>query len=230
MADFASINLYAFIASFAAYIAILVKRHYSNDSEKIRLNQLEKIAQYFSAEQSLEKAIRQLVSEQPASTPNYAKIIEKVDNKIDFESAVSKTADESGDDFFSKICLMLISVNRKKDANLLYNSVQKIREVSGLQSFKDSKSEIASWTVQVVCCLVMPFTYFFMISTLGFAADIYLNGFLALIVVSSAIFQGVVFKQWAAALVKIPLLFSVFYLLYFVIAPKFFSSLAGGIV
>jgi len=140
------------------------------------------------------------------------------------------SANESKDELFSQICLILVSANRKNDAGLLFGSAQKIKEAFELHSTINSKSEIGAWTMQIVFSVILPFLYFFMIGTLGVTADNYLNGFLIAMVIASAIFQGVAFKQWPEAVVKVPMLFSIFYYLYFILAPKLFSQLVSSIV
>ena len=196
MADMSSIMIYVLVASLIGYVAIAVKKSSQNYAEEIKIKLLEKIAQYFASSQSLEKALRQIVAEMPNATSDYAKIIQKIDSGLDIENAISQAANEIGDDFFSKMCDMLIAANRKNDAGLLFNSVQKIEEASELQHKISSGAGIVSWTFQFVFVIIMPLIYFFMAGMLGFTADIYLNAFLIVIVVCSALVQGVVFKQW----------------------------------
>ena len=229
MAELSTIMIYVFAASLVAYIAIFFSRKIGADNEDTKIIQLEKIAQYFSATGSLDKAIRQIIAEQPSSTQDFAKIAQKIDSGIQIENAIQQAAAEAKDEFFSKTSVLMIDSLRKNDANLLYQSVQKIKEVSGLQNMINSKSELAASMLQFVFAVIMPFIYFFLIGTLGFTADRYLTGLLAMTVLASAIFQGIALRQWLSAIVKVPLLFSVFYLIYFVLAPKFLSSLIGAI-
>ncbi len=227
MVDFGTVAVYAFIASLAVYLLILFKQGSSEKTDSYRIEQLEKIAQYFSATQSLEKALRQIVKEQPESTSTYEKIIKKVDEGANLEAAIYQTEQETNNEFISKICTLLISINRSDDPSLLYKTVQKMKEASGIEKEVRNKSEVGSWIIQFVFCIIMPLILFFMIGTLGVEADIYLNGFLAFIVLAGILFQGIVFRQWLSTLIKIPLIFSIFYLLYFVLAPKFFSGMMG---
>ncbi len=228
MVELSAIAPYVFGASFIVYIIIVLKKSSDNKSEEFKLNQLEKLAEYFSSANSLEQAMRQLVKEQPASSSHYEKVIKKRDSGSDMETALSQAAQEIEDAFLSKICTMLIFINRKNDARLLYDIVQKMKEASDIQDTARKSSEVSSWTIQFVFAMVIPMIYFFMISTLGFESDIYLNAFLGVVAFAPALFQGVVYKQWAESLVKMPLLLSIFYMLFFVIAPKFFSQLLGS--
>ncbi len=230
MTDISSVMWGIFAASLVVYIIIIVKRSSEKSADQSRIGMLEKIAQYFSASKSLEKALRQAASEQPDSAYYYKKMVEKIESGADIETAISGTAKEANDPFFSGICDMLAAASRKNDANLLYNSVQKIKEASGLQAKLDSKSEVASWTVQFVFVIIIPLMYYFMAFTLGFETDFYLNGFLSAIVIASALFQGIVLRQWPQSLVKLPLLFSAFYLVYFGMAPALLSGLSGSII
>jgi len=217
-------------ASLILYIGLLIKKRSDSITDEIKIDQLEKIAQYFSAAEDMEKAIRQLVTEQPGSSQDYARIVKKMDDGIELEAAVFQAMDETSDEFFSKICLLLVSVLRKNDPELLYETVQKMKEALNSGAAIQKKAEVNSWIIQVVFCLIMPLIFFFMIGILGFEADIYLNGFLGFIVISAALFQGVVFRQWAETAAKAPMLFSAFYVLYFTFAPKFFSGLIGPLM
>lgn len=230
MADYTTISIYVFVASLVAYIILAVRNSSEKSKDSAKLSLLDKIAQYMSASGSLEKALRQIVQERPASTFEYSKIIRKLDGGAAIGDAIVQASAELEDKLYNEIFSILICVNRKNDAKMLYDSVQKIKEEADLQNFVNSKSEIGSFIVQFVFALIIPLIFFFMLSTLGIQADVYLNGFLGIVVISTAIFQGVVFRQWPQALIKIPMLGSVFYILYFVVAPTFLAGLLGSIV
>lgn len=229
MADYVNITIYVFFASLVLYVIISIKKRHDSKVESAKISQLEKIAEYFSAS-SFENALRQIIQQQPDFSSNYAKIVQKIDGKMGIEDAIEEAASESRDKFFKEICPILIAANRKNDANILFQSVQKIKETAELQRTIDSKSGIGSFIVQFVFAIVMPLMYFFVLTTLGFQADAYLNVFMIAIVILAALFQGVVFRQWSIALIKVPMLISIFYLLFFVLAPKFIGGVLGTIV
>lgn len=230
MVENSTIAIIVFIISLAAYVAFIIKKKSYEDSENFKINQLEKLAEYISSTGSLEKGIRQLISQDPASTANYNSIIKKADTGTEFEKAIYETSKESTDRFFSQICIMLIAVNRKNDGNMLYNSVQKIKKASQTQRSIEKGSNRNSWILQLVFCMIIPLIFYFMIGVLGFQSDIYLDFFLTTIVGLSILYQGIAFKQWNYMAIKAPIWFSLFYILYFVIAPKFLGGMFSGII
>lgn len=229
MAELSQLAIYVLAASLAAYAVVLIIKRNRDVAEATRIEQIEKIAQYFSASGSLESAIRQLAAEQPISAASFASLAGKVDEGLEIDAALFQAMGETSDDFFSKTCLMLISANRKNDPVLLYNSVQKIKEASALRKSIGKRSEIGSLTIQAVFCAIMPLIFFFMIGTLGIETDMLLDVFLGFIVLCSALFQGIVFRQWLETVIKVPLLLSLFYILYFKLAPVFLFGIVGPI-
>jgi len=230
MADYSAIAIYALLASIAVYAAILMRKNSAAARENLILSQAEKIAEYFSSTGSIQKALQQLVQEQPSSTLAYSKILQKIGSNVEASLAFEQAAAESQNKLFAETCIMIASAIKKNDANALFQSVQKLKDAANLSKVIGAGSEMGSFILQFVFAIIIPLIYFFMITTLGFQSDVYLEGFLGAIVVFSALFQGVVFRQWVQAMVKIPMVLSVFYLLFFVLAPKFIGGILGSIV
>lgn len=230
MVSLGTVAIPVFAVSLIIYIALAVRNRSLETADGSKINLLEKIAQYLSSSQSLDKTLRQIVSESPISGSTYAEVIKKIDAGQKIEQALLETADNVADDFYKKALIILANVSKKNDADMLYKSVQSLKEAAEISKTVGSKSGTGSLVVQFVFVLVIPVMYFMMSNMLGFQADYILNGFLMVLVLATALFQGVVFKQWIFSIIKVPLLLSLFYIIYYMLAPALLSGIFGSIV
>ena len=211
----------ALAVAMAAYVLIKIKKGAENQSYTSQINALEKTAQFFSGSGNMESAIKQAASEYPSL--GYSRIVQKLEQGIEAETALSQEM-SSPQGFFSDSCALMLAAYRKNNPAMLFNSVQKLKEADDITRNRYAKSEVSSWVVQIVFCIILPLIYFFMMSMVGVTPDKYLNGLITGIVLLAVLSQGVVFRQWAEAAIKIPILGAVFYFVYFIAAPQFFAG------
>ena len=224
MVNYLQLSAYALGFFFALDIIYILIKSNASAREKNMAAKMDRLCQFFTETNSLEVALRKALEEVSSVNSYFQKIVDKINAGERIEIALFESATESDDEFFRKLCLMMISANVSGGAGILYEAVKNTKDRMNEKDERDSKIMLNSFLLGFVLAFIMPMLFYFMLTIVQVELSGPIVYFLAYIALCSAMIEGVVFKKWASSLIKIPIVLSIFYIALFYIGPK----LLGG--
>ncbi|MBW3022876.1 hypothetical protein KY308_02135 [Candidatus Woesearchaeota archaeon] len=224
MADYTSLALYALGFFFVLNVIYVLLKSNTSGREKKFIERLDRLAQLFTETKSLEAAIRNLVAESSTVNQYFQKIIEKVNGGVQLEIAIFETSKETNDEFFRKLCMMLITANIENGAQILYECVKNIKEQMNLYEEEESKMMLGAFLLEFVLAFVMPMIFYFMLTIVGVELTGAIIYFMAYVALCSSLLEGIVFNKWISSLLKVPVVMPIFYIAFFYLGPKIMSG------
>jgi len=224
MASYLALSAYVLGFFFVVDVIYIIITSNASAKEKNFIAKIDRLCQIFTETNSLETALRRVLDEQSPVNSYFQKIIDKLGRGEKIEIALFESATESDDEFFRKLCLMMISANVEGGAKILYDAVKNVRDQLNEKESEDSKAMMNNYLMNFVLALVMPLIFYFMLTIVQVGITTAMIYFMVYISLCSAMIEGIVFKRWVASLIKIPIVISVMYIALFYIGPR----LLGG--
>jgi len=224
MADYIQLSAYGMALFFVVYIVYTLVKSNTSAREKNFVEKMDKLCQEFTGTNALEPALRKILEQNSPVNSYFEAIVKKVDSGENLPAALFETSQETNDEFFKKLCLLMASANVSGGAEILYAAIKNIKERLDYNQKEDSKITLNVFFMNLVFAVVMPLLFYFMLIAVQTAITTIIAVFISYVALCSSIIEGVMYKRFVAALIRVPLIMSLFYIVLFYIGPK----LLGG--